>query len=378
MLYLSSFSKKDIKLLSLLLFIIFLFFGYIFYTYLEIQKDLEKTVQKNLLQNYHIYKKLILKYKTPISILIDNPNYVDDKELIEEMKKSTPLLTSMEKEHESRFDITFKFFKKDKKYSDDIEKLITELNKKEYKISFDDTIDQFILFGIIEDQGYILINQHRDDTKYIDNKMGDLIFLFTFFGLITIVFFFYLLHIKQKLQARAFALNQTYEQLYDDTKKMAFEDKLTKASTRLKFDETLKDLIQVASRFEEQVFSLIIIDIDNFKSVNDTYGHDYGDIVLKEVAGVVLKHIRGSETFARWGGEEFVILSPLTNLEHSVAFANKLRVAISKIEFEKLQSITCSFGVCEYRQGDDEKILIKRADQFLYKAKQNGKNRVEF
>ncbi len=378
MLYLSSFSKKDIKLLSLLLLIIFLFFGYIFYTYLEIQKDLEKTVQKNLLQNYHIYKKLILKYKTPISILIDNPNYVEDRELIEEMKKSTPLMTSMEKEHESRFDITFKFFKKDKKYSDDIEKLIIELNKKEYKISFDDTIEQFILFGIIEDQGYILINQHRDDTKYIDNKMGDLIFLFTFFGLITIVFFFYLLHIKQKLQARAFALNQTYEQLYDDTKKMAFEDKLTKASTRLKFDETLKDLIQVASRFEEQVFSLIIIDIDNFKSVNDTYGHDYGDIVLKEVAGVVLKHIRGSETFARWGGEEFVILSPLTNLENSVAFANKLRVAISKIEFEKLQSITCSFGVCEYRQGDDEKILIKRADQFLYKAKQNGKNRVEF
>lgn len=380
MLRLTSFNNKNIKNILILFVVITLFFTYIYSIYLDIQDNYERNIQKSLVLKYEIYKKLIKKDVTPVSLLIENPNYVNNSELVEEMKKSTPLMTSIENYEDAKFDITFKFIDKNKKENQQVEKYKNSLIKsgEEYIIFFDTKTEQVSLLGILENKGFVLINQNNSSLEYLALGVNKILIFFLLFGVVSMGFFLYLLYLKQKLQARAFNLNETYEKLYDDTKKLALEDKLTKAATRLKFDETLKDLIQVASRFEEQVFCVIMIDIDNFKSVNDTYGHDYGDIVLQSVASIILKHKRSSETFARWGGEEFVIISPLTKLENSVEFANKLRVEISNIEFEKLQRVTCSFGVSEYMQGDSEKTIMKRADEFLYEAKLNGKNRVEY
>jgi len=168
-----------------------------------------------------------------------------------------------------------------------------------------------------------------------------------------------------------------FQQLEEDTKKMAFEDTLTKAASRLKFEQTLKDLVHIGSRFEQNNFSVIMFDIDYFKRINDTYGHDYGDIVLKTIASTIKKQIRESDTFARWGGEEFVILLPITSLEEAIHLAQKLRKNISSIKFAKLGEVTCSFGVTPFRKDDTTKSIMKRVDSLLYEAKSNGRNRVE-
>jgi len=377
---LNSFNNKNIKNILILFLIITFSFGYIYSIYLDIQKSFEKHAQKSLVLKYEIYKKFLKKDRAPASLLIENPYYVNTSELIDEMKKSTPLMTKVDKATEAKFDVTFKFFDSKNKGDKELEKLKTSLvaSGDEYIVFLDSKTKQLSLLGIVEAKGYVLINQTYTSLEYLLSYINKILFFFLLFGAVAVGFFFYLLYLKEKLQNRAFSLNETYEKLYEDTKKLALEDKLTKAATRLKFDETLKDLIQVASRFEEQLFCVIIIDIDNFKSVNDTFGHDYGDVVLQKVAATIINHKRSSETFARWGGEEFVILSPLTRLTNSIEFAEKLRIEISKIKFDKLDRITCSFGISEYIQGDTEKTIIKRADEFLYKAKVNGKNRVEY
>jgi len=377
---LNSFNNKNIKRIFFIFLFITCFFGYIYTIYLDIQMSHEKNIHKSLILKYDIYKKLIKKFATPVSLLIDNPNYVNNLELVDEMKRSTPLMAKVDKYTNTKFDVTFKFYDKNKKHNKIIEQQrdALDISGDDYILFVDPRSNDFALLGLIEAKGYLLINQNNSTLAYLVEQINKILFLFIVFGAITIILFFYLLHLKNKLHSKAINLNQTYEKLYDDTKKIAFEDKLTKAATRLKFDETLKDLVQVASRFEEQVFCVIMIDIDNFKQVNDTFGHDYGDIVLQSVASVILKHKRSSETFARWGGEEFIILSPLTKLQNSIEFANILRKEISALEFEKLEQVTCSFGVSEYRQGDSEKTIIKRADQCLYQAKENGKNMVMY
>jgi diguanylate cyclase (GGDEF)-like protein len=374
---LSSISYREIRYSVFTTFGVVLFLWYLYSIYDDLVMSLESNQKKSIVLTYNVYKELVKK-RIPGSLLIENPNYIDNKELIDEMKKSTPLMTELDKAEDVKFDITFKYFDKNKRHPLEIEQLIASLNNNiEYSIYFNKE-DQLSLLGKIEDIGYILINQNLNIYYHLKNELSKFIVIFGVLTFLVLCFLYYLNHLKEKLKNSALSLNENYEKIFDDTRKIAFEDQLTGAATRLKFDETLKDLIQVASRFEEQIFTVIMIDIDHFKSVNDTYGHDYGDLVLKKVAKTILQYKKNSETFARWGGEEFIILSPVTKLENSVQFANKLRNEISKIKFEKLQKITCSFGVTEYQIGDTAKTLTKRVDQLLYQAKENGRDRVEY
>jgi diguanylate cyclase (GGDEF)-like protein len=127
------------------------------------------------------------------------------------------------------------------------------------------------------------------------------------------------------------------------------------------------------------VLSLIIFDIDNFKSINDLYGHPGGDVVLTQVASLVQRNIRASDAVARLGGEEFVVL--LSNLDRGgvYAFAERLRNEIAHTRFgsDGLSSytVTASFGVVEFRSGEDLDGAVRRADEMLYTAKRSGKNR---
>lgn len=119
-----------------------------------------------------------------------------------------------------------------------------------------------------------------------------------------------------------------------------------------------------------------MLDLDKFKSVNDTYGHQAGDEVLKELALILKTNVRESDIVGRWGGEEFIIIAPNTNMEDAVKLAEKLREKISEFKFSFAGHKTGSFGVATYRVGDDEKSLIKRADDALYHAKESGRNKV--
>ena len=121
---------------------------------------------------------------------------------------------------------------------------------------------------------------------------------------------------------------------------------------------------------------MMILDIEKFKSVNDNYGHQVGDIVLKEFTQIIKYNIRQNDIFGRWGGEEFMIIAPNTSLENSINLAQKLRAIVQTHNFEIIGLKTCSIGVSEYTIGDKLEDVIKRADEALYLAKNSGRNRV--
>lgn len=153
-------------------------------------------------------------------------------------------------------------------------------------------------------------------------------------------------------------------------------DPLTSILNRRKFNEILSYEVKRDERYKNSL-SLILCDLDKFKNVNDKFGHHSGDQALIEFTRLVSKTIRKSDIFARWGGEEFAILLPGTDLEKATQIASKLRLITESTMIPHVGRITSSFGVAEFHTSDDEEELIKRADTALYKAKKNGRNRVE-
>ncbi len=160
------------------------------------------------------------------------------------------------------------------------------------------------------------------------------------------------------------------------TTKKAYKDKLTQIYNRNKFEEVFEYQLKQIKR-NNQPLSLAIIDIDHFKDFNDTYGHLVGDEILVLLSKTIREDIRESDLFARWGGEEFVILFNNTKLNNSVELSEKFRKNIQAMKHSSKQEITASFGLCEYREGDTINSMIKRADTALYKAKNSGRNRVK-
>jgi len=158
--------------------------------------------------------------------------------------------------------------------------------------------------------------------------------------------------------------------------KKAYFDKLTKIFSRTKFDDILEYESKRSIRYQTQL-SLIICDIDHFKKVNDTHGHLVGDEVLKKITKEVKKYIRDTDIFARWGGEEFVLLMPETDLDSAKVVAEQLRSVLEKVHHQRVGIVTCSFGLTSFIPTDTFKKFLGRADDSLYQAKQNGRNRVE-
>ncbi|MGD6844964.1 GGDEF domain-containing protein [Bacillus infantis] len=156
----------------------------------------------------------------------------------------------------------------------------------------------------------------------------------------------------------------------ESMKRVAFTDSLTGIANRLQIDGRLEEWIK-----KPEGFSVIFFDIDHFKCVNDTYGHDAGDLVLKQLASLVEHQLTDAELFGRWGGEEFIILTPKTE-ESAAQMAEKLRKVIMESSFPPAGNQTASFGVTRYRSGDTVDSLLSRADQGLYKSKHEGRNRV--
>lgn len=157
---------------------------------------------------------------------------------------------------------------------------------------------------------------------------------------------------------------------------LATIDPLTLLHNRRKFDQLFDYEIEKDRRYQLGL-SLIYCDIDNFKNINDTYGHDVGDEILITFATLLKKSLRESDIVARWGGEEFIVLIPSKTAVVAAKIAEKMRKSVEANEFANVGTVTASFGVTHYLNGDNKKTMIKRADEALYKAKENGRNRVE-
>ncbi len=152
-------------------------------------------------------------------------------------------------------------------------------------------------------------------------------------------------------------------------------DHLTKINNRKSMETIMENEIKRVSRYNKPM-SIIMFDIDDFKSINDDYGHNVGDKVLKEIAKVVLSVIRDTDHFGRWGGEEFILLPTETSLEDATVLAEKIRKAILAHDLIDSRRVSCSIGVAQYQQDEDLDILVHNADLAMYDAKNSGKNRV--
>lgn len=150
-------------------------------------------------------------------------------------------------------------------------------------------------------------------------------------------------------------------------------DFLTELYNRRFLDQILQREKAIADRYGLP-FSLILVDLDNFKVINDIYGHQVGDKVLVEIARLLKSHLRATDIVGRWGGEEFLIILPHTNIEKAFRVAEKLRELICHLRVPPVEVVTASFGVSEYQRGESYEETLRRADLALYKAKAEGKN----
>lgn len=155
----------------------------------------------------------------------------------------------------------------------------------------------------------------------------------------------------------------------------AATDPLTGAANRLQCNRWLKSVTNHSCESDTPA-TIIMFDIDDFKHVNDTFGHNAGDSVLIKTAEIVRSVVRNNDMFARWGGEEFVILQVDTPLEGTIALAERLRKEIEHASFDNVEQITISLGVAQFDKNESVEAFVKKADVAMYKAKREGKNRV--
>lgn len=167
--------------------------------------------------------------------------------------------------------------------------------------------------------------------------------------------------------------------LYEQALTQALKDPLTGVNNRASMDAYLKHQTLVAER-HRNALSLIMIDIDLFKSINDTFGHVVGDVVLRAVANAIVSCTRDSDVVFRYGGEEFVVILTNTECGGALFLAERIRQSVAALDIDVLgshTSITVSAGVAQFRAGDTPTGLLSRADEMLYEAKDQGRNRVK-
>lgn len=170
--------------------------------------------------------------------------------------------------------------------------------------------------------------------------------------------------------------NRELARYAEEVERLTLTDPLTELPNRRHFDAFLRQELEKVVRYQEPL-SLLLLDLDHFKAINDTHGHLQGDEVLRRVANTLAAHIRGADAVARWGGEEFAVLAPKIALSAALELAERLRQAVSETELPQgIPAVTASIGVAEWVSGESAEGLLARVDRALYRAKETGRNRV--
>jgi diguanylate cyclase (GGDEF)-like protein len=239
-------------------------------------------------------------------------------------------------------------------------------NQNIYETSEFDGINRYITCSKVPDFEFYVISTCIKNS--VLEPWTQTIKLNIIFGILLIIIFIVLALIMHKMLTKL-------DNVMHDITNISNNDHLTGLYNRRFFSEQLEQEILRTERYGSK-FTLVEMDIDKFKLVNDTLGHEAGDWVLKTLSNILKENIRKSDVIARWGGEEFVLMLTNTDLEQSVFILEKLRSIIETTDFKTVGHITCSFGVAEYRTGENFEKLLSRADQLLYMSKNNGRNRV--
>lgn len=168
-------------------------------------------------------------------------------------------------------------------------------------------------------------------------------------------------------------LENTVQRRTKQLEKLATTDDLTDTLNRRRFYELLKDDTERYKRHGTEL-SLLLIDIDHFKKVNDNFGHQTGDLVLQNFATLINEQLRKLDHFARIGGEEFAVILPGNDLEQAFSVAEKIRNTINKYDFPSVEKLTASIGIADIQKDEESTDLYRRADAALYAAKENGRD----
>ncbi len=224
---------------------------------------------------------------------------------------------------------------------------------------------------VLKKEGHLLQDLNSTNGTYINGRQVDK----------------HLLEDGDKITFGGVVLKYCYQDEIDENyhkklRSLAVKDGLTKIYNKRYFEDVARREFSYAAR-HGNVFCIVLLDIDHFKKINDTYGHQAGDYVLRNLARILEAEVREYDTFARWGGEEFIFLLRNVNLENAVVFAERIRrrIASTPFVFEGVPiKVTISLGVAAYRPDDEEvtdiDYVIKEADKYLYVAKDKGRNRV--
>jgi len=238
--------------------------------------------------------------------------------------------------------------------------------------------DRPILFGIMQ-KAVTSVTQDQQraiNDKWISIRYEDRVDYTLLWQVIA--FFLLVLATGLFVYLRQGSLKRQLEAAYRQTERLAVTDKLTDIYNRHRLDQALEEEILKAERYEDDVFGVVILDVDHFKGINDRFGHRSGDIVLREFVDVLRHNCRQTDILGRWGGEEFLVIAPHADKATLLTFAEKLRAAIETRTFSDVQQVTASIGTSLYRHGDTPDSLIRRADEALYDAKRQGRNAVAF
>lgn len=248
------------------------------------------------------------------------------------------------------------------KYREDIMEYINSKEKNSKPYSYKENGENIIvnIRYIPEFKWYLVVEQSDKDDTDILSKTLMLNSIITF--LVTAIV---ILIISSK-----------WRKYQKELKEIALTDKLTGIFNRQSFEMDSSNLISNSLK-KSEIFSLMMFDIDNFKNVNDTYGHHTGDLVIKEVVSITKNRLNKNHKIYRWGGDEFIVLLENEGIRESYTISELLRKDIESNKFLKELKVTVSIGVVEYMQENEIDSLLKKVDQLMYKSKEKGKNRVE-
>ena len=217
------------------------------------------------------------------------------------------------------------------------------------------------------------------ESIYNDEKISDNTVKVKIFSQKDAMDYYFYLKISKMKDSKEYLLTfndiTKLERDKSNIKKLAELDPLTQIYNRVKLNEMFRTIFFNAKKYNINV-TMILFDIDHFKQINDNYGHNIGDKVLRELSSLVRGLLREEDIFARWGGEEFVVVLNGVSLKETTRLASHLREEIEKFPFDVVEHVTCSFGVTQFTQTDTEALFFERVDEALYEAKERGRNRV--